>query len=152
MSKRIGITQPPLFSREQAYEFALLAIVIWREAQNQSERTIWGVAWSIRNRVLTPGKTWWGDDWEDVILKKWQYSSFNPGDPNSVKFPMPDDPSWKLCLMVAESVYLGLGIDPTNGATHYYDDSIAANPPAWSSPARSQFKVKLGAMHFYKTT
>lgn len=139
-----------LLNRDQAWEYALLALCVWREARGEVYSGKLGVAWSVRNRVMTPGKTWWGDDWEEVILKPWQYSAFNPGDPNAVKFPgdPKKDPAWLECMQAAEDAYSGISADPTGGATHYY--AVGTPQPAWAITA--QFKAQLGNQLFYRAT
>jgi N-acetylmuramoyl-L-alanine amidase len=138
------------YTRSQAYEVALLALVIWREAQNQGYDGMLGVGWSIRNRVLKPGKTWWGDDWEEVILKRWQYTSMEKSDPNATK--MPGDPGKDIAfanaLQAAELAYCGIGADPTDGATHYYNPKAVA-APAWVTHPATVYKGAIGDHLFY---
>lgn len=131
---------------QQAYEFSLLALCIWREARGEVVPAKFGVAWSIRNRALKP--SWWGTDFTSCILKPKQYSSFNPGDPNAVKWPMPADTSWLACLQAAQAAYAGVGDDPTGGATHYFDRSMDANPPIWSKTMSHM--IDIGHLRFYK--
>ena len=57
------------------WEVALLALVIWREAQGETVQTKRVMAWSVRNRALRP--SWWGSGWAEVITKKDQYSSMS---------------------------------------------------------------------------
>jgi len=137
-------------TKEQAWELSLLALCVWREARGESLQGKIAVAWSIRNRVTKPGVTWWGDDWEEVIEHKFQYSSFNPDDPNAKKLPgdPSKDASWRDSLLAAEQAYTGAGLDPTNGATHYYAPSVVA-APAWTKDKNSVFKTKIGAHEFW---
>lgn len=137
-----------LYTSTTAWEMCLLALCVWREARNQAFDGKLAVAWSIRNRVMKVGKTWWGDTWEEVIEKKWQYSSFNADDPNAKLIPgnPVDDLSWAESLQAAERAYLGLGIDPSQGATHYYNPSIVG-APAWIADAT--FTVKIQDHSFY---
>lgn len=139
-----------MYTPDQAYEFSLLLLCIWREARGESDEAKQAVGWCIRNRVFRPGKTWYGDDWEDVILKPWQFSSFNASDPNATKFPLPTDPSFRSCLYAAKYAYEQLGGDPTMGATYYFDDSLAANPPKWAATMRRT--VQIGKLIFYAET
>lgn len=140
-----------LLTREQAWELSLLALCVWREARGEPYHGMLGVAWSIRNRVMDPKQNWWGNDWEEVVLKPWQYSSFNANDPNATKFPgdPKKDLSWAMCLQVAEDVYSSNNIaDPTNGATHYHTTDLTGDKlPVWAKTA--QFKVRLGNQLFY---
>ena len=131
---------------QQSYEFALLVIAIYREARGEVLEAKRGVGWSIRNRVLKP--SWWGIGWDGVILHPFQYSSFNRDDPNATKIPYLSDPSMADCLTAAEDAYNGTGLDPTLGATSYFDRSLDANPPSWA--AEMTHTVDLGGLHFYK--
>lgn len=132
------------FTESDLYPCFLLALVVWREARGEPVPGKLAVAWSIRNRVQHP--SWWGQDWVTVILKPWQYSSFNPTDPNAVKWPSETDSAWQACLDVATQVYAGQGTDPTSGAHSYYDDSIP--PPEWTKAMTAT--VKVGALNFFR--
>jgi spore germination cell wall hydrolase CwlJ-like protein len=132
---------------KDAYQFGLLPLVIWREAQNQGYIGMLAVGWVIRNRVLNP--SWWGTDWVSVILKKFQFSSFNWNDPNYGKFPKGDEPSWQDALRAALDAFLGSMADPTNGATYYFDRSLDSSPPKWSTGGSTVHTKDIGAFHFY---
>ena len=133
---------------QQMYELVLLALCLWREARGETVAAKEAVAWCIRNRVTHP--TWWGTDWCSVILKPWQFSSFNANDPNAVKWPRPNDASWQSCLVIANAVYAGEGQDPTHGATHYFDDSLKDNPPKWATDESLEPAGKIGRLNFYR--
>lgn len=101
--------------------------------------------------------SWMGKTYPEVILKPYQFSSFNQPtadkdgklhvDANATKLPIPtSDIAYGPCLMAAKHVYDGTTADPTLGATHYYDDSIAA--PSWTNGATNT--MKLGRLNFYK--
>ena len=133
------------------WDVCLLALLIWREARGEDYATKVAVAWSVRNRVLDPGKDWWGDTWVAVMTKPWQYTSLTaPGDPNLVKFPAGDDGSWLDSIKAAEAVYAGACPDPVGGATHYFDRSLDANPPVWAEAEDSVHVCDVGAMRFWK--
>jgi hypothetical protein len=51
----------------------------------------------IRNRVQHP--SWYGRNWFEVITKPYQFSSFNPGDPNSAVFGSAADRPWQDSLV-----------------------------------------------------
>lgn len=133
-----------LLDRLQAWEFSLLALCIWREARGEPYQGKLGVAWVIRNRALHP--SWYGHDWEEIILKPSQFSSFNPNDPNAVKFPgdPAKEPDWAECLSVAQDVYSNAIADPTGGAINYH--AISAHPD-WAD--KMNFTVQLGNHRFY---
>lgn len=130
----------------QAYQFGLLPLAIWREARGTSLIAMIGVGFVIKNRVSKPG--WWGNDWPSVILKKFQFSSFNWDDPNSQNFPKEDDERWKQALMAAQTVWCDTSLDPTGGATYYFDKSLDSNPPEWSK--EQVHTCDIGPFHFYK--
>ncbi len=92
------------FTLEQIYEVFLLALVIWREARGETLAAKLAVAWVVRNRVQRPG--WWGKDWGSVVLKPFQFSSFNHNDPNATRWPDPLDTSWEASLQIAADVYV----------------------------------------------
>jgi N-acetylmuramoyl-L-alanine amidase len=144
------IVPPILYNARQAIDLAMLTMVLGREAGNQTEDAIRGVAWSIKNRVLHPG--WWGKDWESVIEAKWQYSSvMGPKtDPNLQKYPNLNFEPWPMCLAIAEEVYNGKSVDPTGGAVDYYDRSLDKDPPAWSTDSSLVHCCDIGAFHFFK--
>ena len=141
------------FNRNQAYELILLAVLEWREASNQPYDGKLAVAWTVRNRVLKPGKSWYGDDWEEVVLKRWQYTSFEKSDPQSTKLPgdPSKDKSWEDSLRAAEAAYLGQGQDPSLGSTHYFAPKSVAKP-AWADAPGSTYKCTIGDHWFYVAT
>jgi len=63
----------------------LMKLCVWREARGEGMLGKRGVAQVIQNRANDP--SWWGHDIRSVILKPWQFSSFNMADPNSEKWP-----------------------------------------------------------------
>ena len=53
------------------------------------------------------------EGYSGVILKPFQYSSFNRNDPNSAKFLHANDPAWQQCLAVAQDVSDAVSGSPT---------------------------------------
>lgn len=138
---------------EEAYGFSLLMLCIYREARGESSDAQHGVGWVIKNRVQHP--SWMGSTYPEVILHKSQFSSFNMPDKqghvdaNNLTFPMPaTDPAYGPCMLAAKHVYEDTYPDPTGGATQYFDNSIAANPPSWAKAFVPT--VTLGKLHFFK--
>jgi len=130
-------------------DLEILQLAVWREAQNQPRDGMRGVAHVIRNRVY--GKTkWWGaGDWHNVILKPYQFSSFNPNDPNSAKWPEDYDISWNECRDVCVPIYNADDEDITLGATYYHDTSIGW-PHSWGNPADYEQTLAVGDLLFFK--
>ncbi len=133
----------------------LVALCCWREARAESEEGWRGVLHVIRNRALKP--SWWGNGWVDVVLKPYQFSSFNPPwhdaktgelriDPNATKFPVVGDQIFRRILELTAKVVVGEDDDLTNGASHYYADSIAK--PDWAEKMTQT--AKIGRHNFYK--
>ena len=137
---------------EEAYEFALLVLCVWREARGEkSIDALHGVAWTIKNRVSQP--KWWGKTYAEVILKPYQFSSFNGPDKNghvdanATKFPVPStDTAYGPCLLAAKHVYEGTQVDVTQGAQYYHDTSI--QPPEWTKKMTKT--VQIGSLIFYR--
>jgi N-acetylmuramoyl-L-alanine amidase len=122
----------------------LLALCIWREARGTKTEAKFAVGCSIRNRVNHP--CWWGKDYRSVILKPWQYSSFNEGDPNETQFPFESELIWNVCLEIAQEVMDGQA-DTTQGATSYFDKSLDSHPPSWASALKHTVDIVL--FHFF---
>jgi spore germination cell wall hydrolase CwlJ-like protein len=123
----------------------LFALCIWREARGSSFLAKVCVGWVILNRVARGG--WWGDTVRFVILKPWQFSSFNESDPNSAKYPADNDPSWpssKAAVQFAKS-----SPDPTDGATHYHDKSVGW-PGGWGAQNLYTQTLTLDDFVFYR--
>ena len=136
------------YTVEQAWELVLLALCAWREARDQGRDGMLAVCWAVRNRVMKSGKTWWGDDWEEVMLKRWQFTSFEKSDPNASILPgdPKTDVAWAGALWAAEQAYAGV-MNPIGGATHYYNPSVIT-APAWVVGAT--FIKRIGKHSFYE--
>lgn len=130
------------------YDLILLAICLWREARGEMYETKVAVACTIRNRVNNP--RWWGHSWNGVVLLPYQYSSFNHGDPNATKWPVPTDPAWVDSLAIATGMLDNSIADTTQGATSYFDDSMAQNPPEWAATMTKT--MTSGRINFYRLT
>ena len=137
------------------YDLFLMALCVWREARGQSMEAKRCVSWVIRNRADQPG--WWGGpSIASVVLKPWQFSSFNQHDPNSSKLPLPADPSWVASLIAAQEGFTKSAKDPTLGATHYYDRSLDPDQnkpdhqPVWAVDGSYSLLADVGDFHFYK--
>lgn len=144
-----------MMTAEQAYQFSMLVICLWREARGESEEAMRAVAWVIKNRVNRGG--WFGKTYCQVITKPGQFSSFGwPNhegvmqyDANATKIPDPQtDQSAVSCLYAAKTVFEGSCVDPTDGACYYFDDSMAAKPPSWAKGFIPT--VKIGRLNFFR--
>lgn len=111
-----------------------LARTLWGEARGEPVRGIEAVAAVVVNRVRIAVRQdgfWWGGSIVAVCRKPWQFSCWNPADPNRAKLLAVTvaDPVFATCLRVARRAVAGLLPDPTGGATHYHHDTIH---PAWA--------------------
>lgn len=140
-----------------AYERMIIALMLWREARNQSMQAQEWVVWTVRNRCKTKG--WWNRSGTPLgaVLAPYQYSSItNPRDGQLTKFPCwkanPDgsvsvDQAMLQAMWMTDSVLdAAERDDPTGGADSYYDESIPA--PPWAN--RLKFCGKVGAFHFFR--
>lgn len=136
---------------QQAWDFGMLALCVWREAQGE-DRSAWrAVAWTLHNRAVKPGKTWWGDSYSECVLKPWQFSSFNKNDPNATKMPFSNDPVFADIMLVCAEVFNGTdAVDLTQGATYYFDKSLDKTPPVWATNGKLVKTVDIGRLHFYR--
>jgi spore germination cell wall hydrolase CwlJ-like protein len=124
----------------------LLALCVWRESRGEPDAGKLGVAYSVINRVQRP--CWWGNTIHTVVLKPYQYSSFNPDDVNADLWPQDDDPSWKASQEAAQAA-IGNEPDPTEGATHYHATDIDF-PKGWGNIAEYQQTLLVSGHVFYK--
>ena len=85
-----------------------------------------------------------------------QYSAFWEQPPRDFNLKALRDPigttdntnhhkKWREAYNLARQVMRGEIADPTNGANHYYDDSI--NSPAWAQAA--ELRLKIETLNFY---
>ena len=124
----------------------MLALAIYREARGEGQDAKRAVGWVIRNRVQAGGA--FGGDYCTVITRHAQFSSFNRGDPNATVFPRFADGNWRESVQNVVDVLEHTFSDPSLGATHYYDRSMDAHPPAWAAAMTPT--VDIGAFHFFR--
>jgi N-acetylmuramoyl-L-alanine amidase len=124
---------------------SLVAIAIWREARGASRESRLGVLSVLRNRLQAG---WLGaNTMAEVILKKYQFSSFNWNDPNSSQWPRPGAAAdWEAWLDICSLVALAPP-DNTSGANSYHNASMNP-PPKWADPAKITLRTE--SFLFYK--
>ena len=133
----------------------VLARTLWGEARGEGLAGMIAVGWTVRNRVEldlgSDGKPdWWGEGYEGVCRKPWQFSCWNVSDPNSayLRGEKPIPPAqFMQAREAAVAVIEGRRPDPTGGATHYYSTSLA-KPPVWTRGATRTCKI--GRHVFFK--
>jgi spore germination cell wall hydrolase CwlJ-like protein len=123
-------------------DLQIVARTLDGEAGNQGYAGQQGVANVIQNRIVL---VWQGETTaRGVCLHRLQFDCWSPGvDRNRIMASGYIPPSQ--CLLIARTALNGTLTDITQGATHYFDDSI--EPPIWAAPAR--FTVKIGSLNFY---
>lgn len=110
----------------QFWEWAILALMIWREARNQGEagmRAVGHVAWNRHTKA--------GISIAAVIVQDAQFTSINPPrktyDSQLDVWPTPGDETFKDAMKIANEIIGGISLDPTNGATHYRNPATATS-------------------------
>jgi len=122
-----------------------LGLLLWRECRGESRAGKEAVAHSVMNRIKSPT---WGNTVQHVAFQRLQYSSLtHTQDPQLTVWPLPDDPSWRECLEIADGVINGTIANPIDGADSYYADSIKA--PNWATS--QNYVGKVGRHSFHKT-
>jgi N-acetylmuramoyl-L-alanine amidase len=113
-----------------AVDVDTLARTIFGEARSEGTAGMTAVAAVIVNRVDHP--RWWGHDVVNVCRTPYQFSCWNKGDPNLAKIEAvtSTNTTFAQALDIASQAVLGALVDPTGGATSYYDNSI--DPPYWA--------------------
>ena len=133
----------------------VLARTLWGEARGEGLAGMVAVGHTIRNRVEmdlgNDGKPdWWGEGYEGVCRKPWQFSCWNADDPNSAYLrgekPIPAA-QFMQAREAAVIVIEGRRPDPTGGATHYYSTSLP-KAPVWTKGATRTCKI--GRHIFFK--
>ena len=103
------------------------------------------IAAVILNRVKRGNPRRFGGTIAGVCQKKFQFSCWNPGDPNRSKLLAigQSDATYKECLEIARAAAAGTLQDPTGGADHYHADSVR---PGW---ARGRRPCKIIGNHLF---
>lgn len=129
------------------HDLRILAKTLWGEARGEGVLGMQAVACVILNRVAKP--RWWGSTITGVCLKAWQFSCWNPGDPNARKLESlgEDAPGFREALDVARQAIAGTLDDITHGADHYYALSMKT-PPRWALKAEPV--AVIGGHAFFK--
>jgi len=124
----------------------LMARTIWAEARGQGYAGQVAVANVILNRVNDSLKRF-GKGVKGVLLKRWAFSCFEPADPNFSGL-MKDINILVMveARLIAQMAIEGLLLDPTDGATHYFNPSIAK--PSWMS--KLEYKAQIEDHVFYR--
>ena len=103
-----------------SWSWALLALMIWREARGEGidgMRAVAHVAWNRAGKKEQALAT--------VITKDAQFTSINPYkktyDEQLDVWPSPLDQRFQEAMTIAHEVIKLVSVDPTNGATYYWN-------------------------------
>lgn len=107
------------------------ARTIYGEARGEPIMGQIAVGWVIRNRHES-GKWFGRGSVADVCTRPYQFSAWNPDDPNREKLLAVtlDDPAMQKAVYAALAALLGFEEDRTVGSCHYYVDG--SPEPAWA--------------------
>jgi spore germination cell wall hydrolase CwlJ-like protein len=131
----------------------VLARTIYGEARGEyhpgpnGTRGLIAVGNVVMNRVAQ--QTWFGRSVGEVCLKPYQFSCWNPNDPNRLKLLTVSDESsiFRTCFDVALTVTAMMCADETCGSDHYFSTSMKTLPP-WVGDAPE--RIRIGRHRFYK--
>ena len=111
-----------------------MALTMWGEARGGGEEAMRAVGHVIDNRRRAGLH---GAYVTDTVSRAFQFSCWNPGDPNleammnvdSLPAESADHRRWLVAKALAEEILAGRSVDPTGGALFYHATAVA---PAWS--------------------
>lgn len=93
---------------------ALTALVVWREARNESYPCQLAVAYTVVGRVAKPSG--WGHDVLGVLFHPYAFSSVtDPKDVQLTRWPV-EGPAWDSCLKAAVSALYAMEPNPVPGS------------------------------------
>ncbi|HEX8256818.1 MAG TPA: cell wall hydrolase [Allosphingosinicella sp.] len=111
-----------------------MALTMWGEARGQGEEAMRAVGHVIANRRRSGLH---GDFVTDTVSAAFQFSCWNPGDPNREAMAnvldLPEGSRehdlWRASRRIADEILAGRSADPTAGALFYHTTGVA---PRWS--------------------
>ncbi|MBX3487589.1 MAG: cell wall hydrolase [Candidatus Paracaedibacteraceae bacterium] len=129
----------------------ILARTIYGEARGEYYRLDGGLASLIaignvvKNRLKQ--KTWYGSSISEVCQKPYQFSCWNPNDPNLRLITTTiTDPLFDQCMVVAQMILEDRWPDLTKGCDHYHATTLDSLP-AWT--LKTKPVLKIGRHMFY---
>ena len=132
-----------------AFDREIAALTIFCEASDQSPECRRAIAFSLFNRMRENPQRY-GSTIAAVCLKRMQYSEWNAdAADNANLLRAASTPATDKVMMDCLSAYqtaIAGGSDPSNGATHFYANSIPA--PAWT--ANATLAAQIGNVLFWR--
>ena len=142
---------------QTSYDKVLAALTVWRKHAGKSMPARNAVFHVILNRVMQSPKNGWPASVHGVCTQPGQFSSFNANDPGITAWPLEKHPAdWNAWLEIQQIIESPLLADPTQGATFYFDDSIAPPFKAWlganatAEDLEALKTVTIGRLSFYR--
>lgn len=134
-------------------EIEILARTLYGEARGEYYKQSGGLGSFIAvgnvviNRLMQ--RTWFGSSVIEVCKKPWQFSCWNPKDPNFkvVSQDRLTDSLFNFCKKVAVGLLMKNWPDLTKGSDHYHSVNIEGLPK-WAVNQRPQ--IQIGQHVFYK--
>ena len=122
----------------RALEIDVLARTLWGEAGWQGSALMHAVAHVVLNRVRAAedfGRDWWGGTIIQVCQQPFQFRCWNANNRMHRKIlrVRANNPYFAAARTLAAGALIGLGDDPTAGATHYH---AAGAAPEWAAEQR----------------
>jgi N-acetylmuramoyl-L-alanine amidase len=125
-------------------DYISLALVAWKECRSGGISGMTAVINVVLNRAAKSKDTVYAE-----IYRPLQFSSMSyQHDPQLLRQPDPDDPQWIEAQILAASASRPGFEDITGGATSYFANSIASDPPSWA--AKMTYTCTVGGQRFYK--
>lgn len=127
----------------------VLARTLWAEARSQGVLGMIAVANVIANRAAAPG--WWGRNIRTVCLDPYQFSCWNPTDPqhDKIRRELITDDEFVQADTIAQAQILGALKDVTSGADHYVAE-YALKSTHWDDAHQPTFVCgEAGSRHFF---
>lgn len=126
-------------------EIDILARTIYAEARGEYPRIDSGLTGliAIGNVVMNRVKqqTWYGKTVAEVCLKPWQFSCWNPNDPNQSLLTIPlSGKVFNTCQLVSENIITGSWPDVTGGCDHYHATTLQQFPK-WTLETKPKFRI-----------
>lgn len=131
----------------------LLAATMWGEARGEGAEAMRAVGHVVMNRYHNENSARYGTNLRGVILRPWQFSAWNHGDPNRDRMlrlvagwrpPGADGDAWLMARALARDIMTGRSTDPTGGALYYHTQEVN---PSWNRSG--EVSTVLGSHIFY---
>lgn len=125
------------------HDLHILALTVWGEARGESKKGQQAVAEVILNRAKDSR---WPNAVADVCRQRWQFSAWNPDDPNRVKmeYLSLSDITLRRAYRAALDAMEGAGI--ARNANHYFAPGTIAMP-GWAKDM--ELVAEIGRHQFY---